>query len=103
MITVRFPNGHAVQYNDANYVVWNDNHTAAIYKDSSKQHLFARAPQGALVELQKPCRTYDGNTPGQETLFDQFMVQLRVFPHYRIRDLKRALQKFDAKKQDWKA
>ena len=57
MITVRFPTGFSIQYNDANYV-----HRSSEYTDLYTEkdgNWIAQAPNSALIERFPPCRTYN--------------------------------------------
>jgi len=57
MITVRFPNGHAVQYNDGNYLeTWEDGATIRTKKDGD---LIAEVPKTCIIEWVRPCRVYN--------------------------------------------
>jgi hypothetical protein len=59
-MTVRFPNGQAVQYNDAMYVIWGEKHSSLYNKDPSKGgNLIARVPAECIIEWANPCRVYN--------------------------------------------
>ena len=58
MMTVRFPNGQAVQYNAAKYVEkWGDHMLALRERRGSKA--IALVPVTCIVELVEPCRVYN--------------------------------------------
>ena len=59
MITVRFPNGQAIQYNTGWYIV-SDDTGRRIYTDSEKKSLIAIVPLDCAIELVPACRFYDG-------------------------------------------
>ncbi len=59
MMTVRFPSGFSVQYNNAAYVTYGaDYHILRTEKDGK---LIAIAPSEAIVEFVTPCLTYNAN------------------------------------------
>jgi hypothetical protein len=58
MITVRFPSGFSVQYNDAKYSFREAGQTL-LYESSAKQKLFAIVPNEALIEHAPCCTTYN--------------------------------------------
>jgi hypothetical protein len=57
MMTVRFPNGQVVTYNNAMYIVWGENHSI-LYKKKDGD-LIARVPANCIIEWEPPCRVYD--------------------------------------------
>jgi hypothetical protein len=62
MITVRFPSGFSVQYNDLCAMKWGSDGTIMLYtsaadRDAGKGWKVA-VPKEALVEFVSPCRTY---------------------------------------------
>ena len=56
MITVRYPTGHTVVYNDANYLVRGDV-WAILYDSKTDQNMIASisAQSGASIEFVQPC------------------------------------------------
>lgn len=64
MITVRFENGHAVQYNSATHVVWGSaasNVSAHRIYDKNPEkggRIIAAVPMSAIIEFVAPCRVY---------------------------------------------
>lgn len=58
MITVRFPSGFSIQYNDANYVHRHGEYSD-IWDNSAKETWFAQAPNSCVIERHIPCRTYN--------------------------------------------
>jgi len=58
MITVRFPTGFSIQYNDAGYVHRNSEYSD-LYTSSDKKNWIAQVPNSAVIELVTPCRTYN--------------------------------------------
>jgi hypothetical protein len=64
MLTVRFPNGQAVQYNGANFLYHGNNQSFELYTKSKESGgtcvAIIPSSAGALVEFVVPCRVYDG-------------------------------------------
>lgn len=62
MLTVRFPNGQKLTYNDAHYVS-RDETFWDLYSDSEKTHWIAsiQGSAGGIVESEKPCRVENEN------------------------------------------
>jgi hypothetical protein len=76
MITVRFPNGQAVQYNLANYVICFDRYSDLYcWKDRSNEKdkiWVAKVPNTCLIELVEACRVYDGmNQPRNDAVLKE--------------------------------
>ena len=71
MITVRFPNGQAVQYNSATRVTYED-YGAVLTAQNKKEWIATVLPgSGAIIEAVPPCRVYDGvNESRQRELAD---------------------------------
>ena len=104
MITVRFPSGFSVQYNDAHYVVWaNAGAPHRIYtrKDGD---LVASAPQGCVIEFMRPCRTYQAITSREaiEALLREIDSDRKSISAYDLAALKGRLRDFDALRKRWK-
>ena len=86
MITVRFPSGFSVQYNDLNWVEWG-NGDAYLYTDSKRiggWKVWVPKDSGAIVEFIPPCRAYQAMDKESE---DRMM---RVFES-ELRGLKRKI------------
>jgi len=67
MLTVRFPNGQAVQYNSAYYVeAWGERNFAL--RDRKDGDIIAIVPKTCLVEWSVPCRVYNAlkNEPDEQ-------------------------------------
>jgi hypothetical protein len=79
MITVRFPSGFSVQYNDAGFVCGPDERgIVRLYDSSDKKRFFARIPSDALVEFIRPCRTYNASGPSGELTAEVALLQKKV-------------------------
>ncbi len=65
MITVRFPSGFSVQYNDLTAMKWGSDGSIQLYTDYAKADAGkgwkVTVPPGALVEFVSPCRTYNAS------------------------------------------
>ncbi len=85
MMTVRFPNGQAVQYNDARFAMCEDGRTK-IYTDREQKGLVAIVPPGCLIEWTQPCRVYNPIQPQIPAMIERELASLR-------RALRKALKK----------
>jgi len=57
MITVRYPNGQAIQYNEANYLSHKSGETWVLRESSDGEFIaFIQASAGVIVEFVRPCR-----------------------------------------------
>lgn len=106
MITVRFPTGVAIQYNDAHYVeVWGG--MVKIKTGSGDDgKLVAMVPTDAIIEWHKPCRVYNTNHE-PSSIVDALnrmigdLAQRRLLPTYELAELKRRLAAFNGKRKEW--
>lgn len=110
MITVRFPSGFSIQYNDAAYAVrlphYTDLYTSS---DESTRRWVAQVPtQGCVVEVVQPCRTYDANAVSSDAV--AAVARLLEDPSQRLRcdsyvvsRIKRACGDFNATTRRWSA
>lgn len=107
MITVRFPTGVAVQYNDAHYCERAANGYTDLYSSKGGSWI-AQVPTGAaIVEVKRPCRVYNSNhEPGSivdalnKMLGDP--AQRTTLPMYELAELKSRLKAFNALRRRWK-
>lgn len=67
MITVRFPNGQAVQYNSANYVEAKDGFYRIAIATENNNRMVAYVPKDCIVEFDTPCRVYNALTKDNES------------------------------------
>lgn len=60
MITVRFPNGQALTYNDANFLTHPDEQRpyASLYTRKNGRYI-AQVPLECIIEFQPPCRVHN--------------------------------------------
>jgi hypothetical protein len=82
MITVRFPSGFSVRYNDMAHVSWVDK-TAYLYasKASVRENGVGwkvRVPEECIIEFIEPCRTYDAcQSPELEAEITRLRQQIK--------------------------
>ncbi len=103
MITVRFPSGHFVTYNDAHYVIWE--------ADRAKLMKTARGPlvasvllsSGAIIEIVPPCKTGDASKGfGASEAAAMLMEQATLLSGGELRNLKRLLARYNPHTGIWK-
>ena len=110
MITVRYPNGFSIQYNDAHAInQLNDGSTEIIQivdKGTSREKKWKIAQllpgSGAIVEWVTSCRTYNAEAVDDDKLIDIVIERIRKFPAWKLRDLKTELHAFHAKSGTWR-
>jgi hypothetical protein len=101
-ITVRFPNGQAVKYNFVNYVDHDEfGSTLKVTKDDSNIIARILKGSGAIVEFCTPCEVSNPITDPTAAI-DLLMKNLRSVDAWKLRSLKRELQKFNAQTYTWK-
>jgi hypothetical protein len=106
VITVRFPSGVAVQYNDAHWIERGEHYTDL--RDKRGGRLLAQVPtRGCIVEFVRPCRVYSSNHEPSD-LVDALNRAL-ADPAIRARlnmpglaEIKRRLRDLDIKRWIWK-
>jgi hypothetical protein len=59
MMTVRFPNGQAVQYNTAGFCLYRNNGQKALYTSAKKEQWIATVPADCIVENVTASRVYN--------------------------------------------
>ena len=87
MITVRFPTGFSIQYNEMNHIKWGTD-CAHLYKNSTATGWSVTVPKECVIEFVAPCRTYNPITTDSDKV--QAEVQLLA---KEVRSLKRKLAK----------
>lgn len=60
MITVRFPTGFSIQYNDANHVNRDFAGVAKLYEEKGGRLIASVQSQDCVLEYTAPCRMYQG-------------------------------------------
>lgn len=101
MITVRFPNGQAVRYNNLNWVQWEDDGTALLKKDKDAGWSVS-APRECLIEFTLPSSVSNPLLSPEESI-DICIANIRSFSAYKLGRLKILLQKFNRHTSTWKA
>lgn len=76
MMTVRFPNGQAVQYNTATYVVRSERYSDLYTKKDGSW--IAQVPNTCLIEVVTSCRVYDGMHSDTPRQLDRLEKELRA-------------------------
>lgn len=76
MMTVRFPNGQAVQYNTANYVIRRES-CSSLYTEKDGTWI-AQIPYDCIIEVEPACRVYDGMERGTTQQLDRLEKELRA-------------------------
>lgn len=104
MITVRFPSGFCVQYNDAHYVVWGTPRTTLLDRKDGRKIAFV--PHDCLLEFEQPCRTYNASLAPADLLqeMNKALADVRrrnAMSSYDLAELKRRLMKFNGKSKAW--
>lgn len=102
MIRVRFPNGQVVQYNEANFVEWETNHSKLSIK-GDRTVAYVPYRSGAIIEFVQPCSVSNPLQPltNRENL-EAFIsgVEKREHPAL-LAQLKTKLSKFNRKTFRW--
>jgi hypothetical protein len=107
VITVRFPNGQAVTYNDACFLRHGEDLWTLFTADPAKGGKTVALIQtgaGVLVEFVKPCSVVNGltSTDNLDALAERLIRNLRNVPTSRLKRLKLALREFNAKTWRWR-
>lgn len=103
MITVRFPNGQAIQYNDASYCTRSVNGYSDLYTKKDGTWI-AQVPNTALIESVRPCSITNpvAREMTPESALALVTEHLRTLPGHKVRDLKVALRAFNARSRTWR-
>jgi hypothetical protein len=102
-ITVRSPNGQAVRYNEARYVTWDVVGGARLWAAETGSIIGRVLPHSvSIVEFTRPCEMTNPLKNPDEAI--RIVIQgIRGAKNLAaVRDLKRELQHFDAKRWSWK-
>lgn len=99
-VTVRFPNGQALRYNDLYFVVWNSDGTALL-KAKETGGWSVHVPRECVIEFCRPCSVSNPLLSPAESI-DICIANIRDFPVTKLRDLKTALEKFNRHTFRWK-
>ena len=93
MITVRFPTGFSVQYDDLNYIGWVGD-VGYLYKDFKSRGengsgWRVKVPPETVIEFIHPCRIYNAAKEESDAALKQQIEQLRK----EVRSLTRKMGK----------
>jgi len=75
MITVRFSNGQAVQYNDATYVSRHTDYSDLLTKKDG--HWIAQVPNTCIIEIRSACRVYNGMAAESDQRIEMLAKEIR--------------------------
>ena len=79
MMTVRFPNGQALQYNDAMNLAHGNNEEYILRKKKGGDAIaFIQASAGAIVEFVQPCRVYNPLNNSDNEKIEQLTKEIRL-------------------------
>lgn len=111
MITVRFPNGQAVTYSDANQITWGESVHAisigALSDPKVRKVAFVSAGAGCIFEFCKPCKIENPVTAltvekAITLLTESNLRDLNYRGGVELAALKNKLRSFDARRHTWK-
>ena len=100
MITLRFPNGQAIRYNDLHSVHWQSDGTALLKRDKDSGWS-VHVPRECVIEF---CLPYSVSNPllsSQESI-DMVIANVRAMNAGKLRELKTLLEKFNRHTCRWK-
>ena len=105
MITVRFPNGQAITYNNAMWIIHYESSGGIMHDLWTKKggEFIARIPPGCIVEWIRPCKVE--NSAQVQTLESAARLvaeNLRKIPKSLAAEIKAALEKFNRQTYRWK-
>jgi hypothetical protein len=100
MMTVRFPSGFSVQYNEANWLSFHGEMMRLSTAKDGRWICDVPVASGAIVEVATPCRTYDANT--RDITETAIIDRLRQLSGYEVARIKAELKKFDSNRKAWK-
>lgn len=104
MLTVRFPNGQAIQYNSATRMLRNDDGSVSLLRvDGDKTYTQAVVIGPCVVEFVTPCRVYN---PIEKTgdVVGWLIDHARSLPYNqlgKLGELKRVLADFNIQRREW--
>ena len=97
-MTIRFPSGLAITYNDA---MWFEHPAGSTWilrtRENGRAIAFIQASAGALVEWAKPCMVKRDDRPE----IDQIIGGLKSMTARDLQRLKAAIRPFNATRQTW--
>jgi hypothetical protein len=108
MLTVMFPTGVRVTYNDANYLVRGESSWILYTAKDGTWVAAIQCAAGAIVEATRPCAITSPPVATVKSALELVVQELNrdVITDWGevalLRDLKSKLQRFDARKKVWK-
>lgn len=105
MITVRFPNGQAVTYNEGWHIEYRDKYRAIYDKEGGD--LKALVPYDCIIEWDAPCRVENpiaGVTlrAALELVRDSARSATDLVDLYLLAEVKAMLEKFNRQRRTWR-
>lgn len=103
MITVRFPNGQAIQYNDASYCTRSVNGYSDLYTKKDGTWI-AQVPNTALIESVRPCAITNpvAREMTPESACDLVAKHIRSISSGKLSMLKSLLSRFNRRTHTWR-
>lgn len=110
MITVTFPSGIRVQYSTATTTEWLSDRVQLIREDENRKRwivAYVLQSSGAIIEHARPCEVTAPPVPSPDVALDELLGrcqrgELKGAASWKLRDLKRALQRFNARSGNWR-
>lgn len=99
-ITVRFPNGQAIRYNDLSWVTWNDDGTALLSREKNGAWS-VHVPREAIIEFLSPCSVSNPLISPAESI-DIVLANLKTYSGSKLAMLKARLADFNRLTYRWK-
>ena len=103
MITVRFPSGLAVTYNQANMIEWASDFASLKNKGTGQLFATVNTGGGAIIEWNTPCEVKTpSQTPTLDSASDLTLAELRRVRYEILVSLKEELEKFNRQTGKWR-
>lgn len=103
MMRIRFPNGHAVTYNRAIYVVWGADRWSLYTKKDGEHIASVGLASGAILEWSDPCKVENGpSIPSLVEAAELVIAQKRQLSQNLARRIKRAMQNYSLTEDLWR-
>lgn len=94
MMTVRFPNGQAVTYNDACWLTTDESGNSRLYTEKDGKWLATiQVSAGVIIECVRPCGVVNPIAPmiSMDKTLERVHRKLRTLSTWELKKLKRAL------------
>lgn len=103
MMTVRFPNGQAVTYNDAHFIEHSPVTWRLMDKEGGRCLAIIQASAGVIVDLVRPCKVENSaQVQTLESAARMVVGNLRDIPGSIAANLKLQLESFNRQTRRWK-